>query len=130
VFGDGFADRGVGGDDGLDVQACAEFDVVHREDVGGIRHRERERVAGAGDRNDVVFGGSLARDQAHQRGVELEIAQIDGRYAVLTAEDFGHVLVLQVAQFDKGRPESPAVGALKGQRLLKLGRSDALIAQQ
>ena len=77
VLRDGLTDRGVGRHDGLDVQARAELDVVHREDVGRIRHRERERVAGARDRNDVVLGGRFAGNQADEGGIELEVAQID-----------------------------------------------------
>jgi hypothetical protein len=87
VLGDGFTNRGVGRDDGLDVQAGAELDVVHREDVGGIRHRERERVAIPRDRNDVVFRSRVARDQSDDVGIELEVTQVDRRYAVLPAEE-------------------------------------------
>ena len=129
VLGHGFADRAVGCDDGFNVQTRAELDVVHREDVGGIRHRERERIARARDGNDVVLGGGFAGNQADEGRVEFEIAQIDGGHAVLPAEDVRDVLVFQEAQLDESRPEPAAVGALMRQRFLQLSRSDALLAQ-
>ena len=74
VLRDRVANRGVGGDDRLDVQARHELDVVHREDVGRIRHRERQRRARSADRNDVVLGGGLGRNQPDDGRVEIEFA--------------------------------------------------------
>ena len=39
--------------DGLDVVPRHELDVVHGEDVGRIRHRDRQRGARAAERNDL-----------------------------------------------------------------------------
>ena len=48
VLLDRVGDRGLRRDDRLDVVARHELDVVHGEDVGRIRHRDRQRRAGRG----------------------------------------------------------------------------------
>ena len=83
------------------------------------------------DRNDVVLGGGLGRNQPDDRRIEIEFAEVDGRHAVLPAE---RPTVMsssaRMPSLTRLRPEPAAVGALMVQRLLQLGRGDALFAQQ
>ena len=130
VLLDGVADRGLGGDDGLDVVARHELDVVEREDVGRIRHRDRQRRAGAADRDDLVLLGGLGRNQLEDRGVDVELGEVDEGNAVLAAEERGDLLVLDHPQLDEGHPQLAAVGLLMVQGLLQLGGGDALFAEQ
>ena len=106
VLRDRLADRRLGGDDRLDVQARQELDVVHREDVGRIRHRERQRRPGLADGNDVVLGGGLGRNQADDGGVEIEFLEVDRRHAVLPAEDRRDVFVGEDAELDETAPRA------------------------
>ena len=130
VLLDRVADRGLGGDDGLDVVARHELDVVEREDVGRIRHRDRQRRAGAADRDDLVLLGGLGRNQLEDRGVDVELGEVDEGNAVLAAEERGDLLVLDHPQLDEGHPQLAAVGLLMVQGLLQLGGGDALFAEQ
>ena len=69
-------------------------------------------------------------NQADDGRVEIELAEIDGRDAVLPAEQRRDLFVADEPQLDEVRPQPPAVGALMVQRLLQLAGRDALFAQQ
>ena len=130
VLRDRVADRGLGGDDRLDVVARHELDVVEREDVGRIRHRDRQRRAGAADRDDLVLLRGLGRNQLEDRRVDVELGEVDEGDAVLAAEERGDLLVLDHPQLDERHPQLAAVGLLMVQGLLQLGGRDALFAEQ
>ena len=63
-------------------------------------------------------------------GVDLELREVDRGDAVLLAEQRGDLLVLDEAELDEVEAELAAVGLLIVQRLLQLGRSDALLFEQ
>ena len=60
-------DRRFRRDDRLHVVAGHELDVVHREDVRRIRHRDRQRRARPAQRDDLVLLRRLGRDQLDDR---------------------------------------------------------------
>ena len=66
VLLDRLDDRGFRRHDRLDVVARHELDVVHGEHVGRVGHRDRQRRAGARERDDLVllrgFGGNQLDD--------------------------------------------------------------------
>src|SRR4029453_1623521 len=130
VLVDGLADCGFGGDDRLHVVAGYELDVVHREDVGRIRHRDGERRAGAAQGNDLILLRRVGRDQLDDAGVDFELREVDRGNAVLLAEEGGDLLVLDEAQADQVEPELAAVRFLTLQRLLKLFSSNALFFEE
>ena len=67
---------GFRGDHRLDVVARHELDVVHGEDVGRIGHRDRQRRAGAAERDDLVLLRGLGRDQLDDRRVDVELGRL------------------------------------------------------
>ena len=127
VLRDRVDDRRLGRHDRLDVVARHELDVVHGEDVGRIRHRDRQRRAGAAERDDLVLLRGLGGNQLDDRRVDLELREVDRRDAVLLAEERGDLLVLDEPQLDEVVAELAPVGLLMVQGLLQLLRGDALL---
>ena len=68
-----FVDVGFGCDHRLDVEAGHKLNVVHREDVGGVRHRNRESGANAREWNDLITHSRFLRDQLDHRGFNFVI---------------------------------------------------------
>ena len=79
VARDRVGDRRLGRDHRLDVVARHELDVVHGEHVGRVGHRDRQRRAGAAERDDLVLLRGLRRDQLDDRRIDLELRQVDRR---------------------------------------------------
>lgn len=79
VLVDRGADRGPGGDHRLDVVVGHELDVVHREDVGRIEHRDSDLGPGLGHRHDGVFAGDVGGDDLDHRVVDVDARQVDRR---------------------------------------------------
>ena len=130
VLRDRVGDRRFRRHDRLDVVAGHELDVVHREDVGRIRHRDRERAAGAAERDDLILARGLGRDELDDRQIDLEARQIDRRNAVLLAEEGGDLLVLDEPHLDEVVAELAAVRLLLGESLLKLLRGDQFLLEE
>ena len=86
------------GHDRLDVVAGHELDVVHGEHVRRVRHGDRERRAGARERQDLVLPRRLGRDDLDDRGVDLEVVEVDRGHAVLPREQARDLLVLDEAR--------------------------------
>ena len=63
-------------------------------------------------------------------GIDLELREVDGRHAVLLGEQRGDLLVLDEPELDEVEPELAPVGLLIAQRLLQLGRRNALFLEQ
>ena len=81
------------GDDRLDVVAGHELQVVHREDVRRVGHRDGERRAGLVDREDVVLARDLGGDELQDVRVDLEVRQVDRRHAELRGERLRDVVL-------------------------------------
>ena len=120
VLLDRVGDRDLRRDDRLHRVAGHELDVVHREDVGRIRHRDRERAARAAQRNDLVLAGRLGRHQLDDGRVDLELGEVDRGDAVLLAEQRGNLLVLHEPHLDEVEAELAPVALLLRERLLQL----------
>ena len=80
-------DRDFRRDDRLDVVAGHELDVVHREDVRRVRHRDRQRRAGAAERDDLIFLRGFGGNQLDDSRIDFKLGQVDRRNAVLAAEE-------------------------------------------
>ena len=129
VLRDRLADRGLGGDDRLDVVARHELDVVEREDVGRVCHRDRERRSRSPDRHDLVLLRGLGRNQLEDGDVDVELREVDEGNAVLTAEERGDLLVVDHSELDERHAQLAAIGLLMVQGLLQLRGSDALFPE-
>src|SRR5262249_34507417 len=84
----------------------------------------------AAERNDLVFLGSVGRNELDDRRVDRKLRKIDGRNAVLTTEERGDVLVLDEPHLDEVQAEFAPVGLLVVQRLLELIGADAPLLQE
>ena len=62
-IGDAVQDRLLGGDERADFQFGQALDIVHRQHVERIGHRQIEPVAQPGNGKDLVIGGNVAGDQ-------------------------------------------------------------------
>ena len=121
---DRLLDGDFAGDYRLHVVAGHELDVVHGEHVGRVHHGDGQGGAGAADRHDQIFLRHLARDELHDRVIDLDLREVDGGHAVLLGEDAGDVLFFDEPELDEVQAELAAVGLLIFQGLLELLRSE------
>ncbi len=124
------ADRRFGSHHWLDVEASHELDVVHREDVRRISHRNRESGANPRERDDLIANGGLLRNQLDDGGVDLVELQVDGRDPVLTRKHRRDVVIAHQAQFYEAGTQAAAVLLLIVERLLQLIRGDQAVLNQ
>src|SRR5262249_3417897 len=87
-------------------------------------------AARTAQRDDLVLAGGLGRNELDDREVDLEAGEVDGRDAVLLAEERGDLLVLDEPHLDEVVAELPSVGLLLTQRLLKLLRGDQFLLEE
>ncbi len=83
---DRVAQRVLPGDDGEDVVARDELQVVDDAEVCGVGHGDRERATFALEGEDEVLCGELAGDELDDALIDLEVGEIDGRHPVLARE--------------------------------------------
>ena len=102
-----FLDGRLRGHHRLDVEAGHELDVVHGEHVGGIHHGDGQRRGHPAQRQHLVAARRFLRDQLDDRGVHLEVGEVDGRNAVLPGQEGGDILVRHEAEFHQAAPQSP-----------------------
>ena len=117
---DGFADRRFRRHHRLHVEPGHELDVVHREHVRGIRHRDGQHGAHAGQRHHLIAQRGVLRDQLNYVGIDFVILQVDGRYAVLPRKHTGDVIIGDIAHLRQAAPQLATIRALKFQRLIEL----------
>ncbi len=127
---DGLADGRFGSDHRLDVEAGHELDVVHREDVGGIGHRDRQRGTDARERHDLIADRRLLGDQLDHCGIDFVKLQIDGRNAVLAGKHRGDVVVADEPELHQAGSQPAAALLLVFERLLQLIRGDQAVLNQ
>ena len=130
VLLDRFRNTGLRRDDGLHVVARHELHVVHREDVGRIGHRDRQRRAGAAERHDLILPSSLGRHQLDDGGIDLELVERNRRHAILLRQQGRDLVVLDIAQLDEIRAELAPVLPLIRQGILELLCGDALLLEK
>jgi hypothetical protein len=114
----------------LDVVARHELHVVHGEHVGRVGHRDRERGAGAAQRDDLIFARRLGGDELDHGGVDIELGQGNRRHAVLLRQQRGDLLVLDVSELHEVGAELAAIRALIVQGFLELFRRNALLLEK
>ena len=69
VLLDGLHDRRLRSDDGLNVVAGHELDVVHGEHVGRIDHRDGQVRSGSRERDNLVLLSCFGWDELDDRGI-------------------------------------------------------------
>ncbi len=102
-------DAARGREHDADVAARQELTLVEPAEVGGIRHRQRERRAREADRQHLVLAGERMRDQREHLGQRLDAQRIDDRKPVLLVEVSGEVVFRHEAEADQRGGELPAV---------------------
>ncbi len=120
-------DGALARDDGLDVVAGEKLQVVDRVEVRRIRHRDDERVSRARDREHPVALARLLRDELQDLGVDLVLLEIDGRDAILLAEEARDLVVADVAQLRERVAEILSRLLLLFLRMPKLREGDELL---
>ena len=123
-------ERGLGGHHRLDVVARHELDVVHGEHVGRVGHGDGQGRPGPAQGKDLVLAGRFGRDDLDDRGIHLEVVQVDRGDAVLPGEEARDLLVLDIAQGDEGLPKLSPVHLLVAERFLELLRSHHVLLEQ
>ena len=117
-------------DRGADVESGDELDLVDGDEVGRVGHREREGVAVATDRDDVVLRGQDRRQDARHVGRDLDFCGIDDRESVLLAEELDQPLLGETGGGDQRRRDrAPSVAhpGLGGDEILA---ADEPLAQE
>ena len=118
------------GDDRFDVVSRHELDVVHREHVRGIAHRDRERRPGLVDGKDHVFSRDVSRHQLDDARVDLEMGEVDRGNAELVRERLGDVFLRGMAEPDEDLAELAALLPLVLQRRVELLLGDDIGLQK
>ena len=117
---DGIPDGCFRSHDRFDVETRHELDVVHGEDVGGVRHGNRENGTHARQRDDLIARSGVLRNQLDYVGIDFVVLEINGGDAVLAGEHAGDVVVGDKAHSGKAASQLPTIGALELQSLLEL----------
>ena len=106
------------------VESGHELDIVHREDVRGIGHRDSENGTNARERNHLVTQRRILRDELDDVGIDFVILQIDRGNPVLAGQHTGDIIVGDKAHLRQAAPQLAPIGALKFERFLELVLSD------
>ena len=130
VLVDRLAQRDLGGDDRLDVVARHELDVVHREHVGRIAHRDRQGRSRLVHREDTVLAGDLAGDDLDDGRIDLEVREVDRRHSELLGERLGDVALGDRADAHERLADLPALLALELQGGIELILRDQLLFEE
>ena len=122
---DGLPDRRLRGHGGDHLKIRHEAHIVQGEDVGGVAHGERQRIALELDGQDLVFAGDLLRDELEDVGVDVQLGERDRLDPVLAGQEGDQVLFGDEAELDEDATEL-VVGAL----LLLQGARELLVVDQ
>ena len=94
-------------------------DVVDREDVRGVGHRQQQRaVVGEADRHRLVALGGLGADQVDGAHVEVVDREVDEVQAEALGDHAGELVVAQDAALDQHQARRAALRASGCDRLL------------
>jgi hypothetical protein len=113
-------DERRGRDRHLHVVAGEELDLVDRDEVRGVGHRDRKRRAHEPDRDEVVLHHQRLRDDVQDLARDVERERVHDRQAVLALEIGEELLFAHVAELDEVGGEGPALLALLLERAGKL----------
>jgi hypothetical protein len=123
-------ERALRRDDRLDVVLGEELELVDRVDVRRVGHRDDQRRARPPHRDHLVLLAGLARHQLEHRLLDLDLAEVDRRQAVLPGDELRQILVLDVAEPRQRRAEPLARPLGFFLRLLQLLEREHLLAHQ
>ena len=115
---------GLGYNDWFDVEAGHELNVVHRKDVRGIDHCERERSAHARQRQHGVFLRDFLWNESQDRVIDVKEFQVNRGNAVLSRQHGGDCVVGDQAQLDQVEAQPAAMLTLIIQRLTQVLGTD------
>ena len=88
-----FADRRLGSHHRFHVETGHELNVVHREDVGWIRHRDRQRRPHAGKRHNLISNGGFLRNQLDYQRIHFVKLQVYRGHTVLPGKHCSDVII-------------------------------------
>ena len=117
---DRLLDRRLRGDERQHLEVRHEGDVVQREHVGRVGHRERERVPHPPDRQHLVLLRDRRRDELQDLQIDLELREGDGRHAILAREEADQLLLVDEPEPDQDGAELLGRALLLDQSLLEL----------
>ena len=110
-----------GRDDRVDVGAGERADVVDREDVRRVAHRDDEpALVVPADRQRLVLAGEVLGDEAGDRRVDDALGEVDELEADLLGERADEVGLGDVAVLDQDATERLAARRLLGQGRVEL----------
>jgi hypothetical protein len=88
-------------DDGEDVVARDELEVVQDAEVGRIGHGHGEGATVALEREDEILDRDVGRDQLRDAGVDLELGEVHRRHLVLPGEHLRELGFLDETELDE-----------------------------
>src|SRR5881394_1470137 len=127
---DGVAQRVLAGDDGKDVAAGDELDVLDRRDVVRIGNGDRQGSSLPLQGEDRVLGGDVGGEELDDLGVDLEPRQVDGRHPVLPGQHLADLGFLDKAKFYQGIAQAHPGVLLLQEGLPELLQSDETFPNQ
>ncbi len=83
----GSFDGAFGRDKNLHVTTGQEFNVVDRQDVGGIAHGHPKGRPDSLDGDRLVFEDDIGGDHLGGFRIDLDFIQVDGRYPIMPTEE-------------------------------------------
>jgi len=122
---DGLVDLRRGRDDGAHLGAGDRADVVDRENVRRVGHRDDEAAVFPTDRDRLVPAGERLGDHRRDRRVDDPVVEVDELEADLTRERTN-----ELGFGDRARLDEQPSERLPATRLLREGRVELRVGQQ
>ena len=123
-------DRELPADDGEDVVARDELEILEHAEVRRIGHRDGERASVPLEREDEMLHREVGRDELGDARIDLEPRQIHRRHLVLPGEDLRELGLLNEAELDEVVADARSALLLLLERLVELLARDELLADE
>src|SRR5262245_44758293 len=117
---DEVAERELTGEHREDVVARDELEIIDDRDVARIRHRDRERAAVALEGQVQLLRREIVLDQLDDPLVDLEPREVDRGHPVLTGDQTGELVLVDVAELHEAVTEPHAALRLLLERTREL----------
>src|SRR6266566_4285404 len=127
---DRLLDRRLRRDQWQHLEVRHERDVVEREHVRGIRHRERQRVPHLPDRDDLVLARDRRRHELEHVRIDVELSECDRRDAVLSRQEPDELVFVNEVEADENRAELFGKALLFRERFLELFRREKSVRDE
>ena len=98
---------------GLHVALQNACELVVREEVGGVRHGNKDRVASLLDWQGAKAARGGFGQLLHHLRIEIVLREIDVTQAELARERLRDLLIVEKAELDQQPPEAPAATRLR-----------------